>query len=1056
MQAQPNNIRTKKFIFTICVAMLLVIAVKAQNTTLEFQPGKLAVLRGGNGVFTFTDRRWPVYIDEFDPVVSNSVPLLTVPIPTNGANCMFFNLHGGSEGEFVSRSYDRQYLVVTGYHTNGINLGPLTSTPSSAGDVDRGFETFDAFTNTVFEYDSQDWFGMQPGVTQNNPRGIATDGTNSYWGDGTVAGTSTGFEESGTLFYNQNVSGTPEQVQNQVQSGYELRIVNGVLYSVIKQESGGGLVNGIVDFEDINNDLVPLPWAPGQEQITVFTNLVLNFGSVNGTQVASVLAFDMNPAGTIVYAADEALGIVKYTYSDGAWSQPYVFSPTNLGTLWTKGNQGCFGIAVDFSQTNPIIYATTCEEGDGANICSNRLISIVDTNNPGTNMVANTLAVAPGPLYGFRGLDFTPDLRPEIHSQPQPIDTTTNAFASFSVGVQSVYTANYQWQEVGTSVTNIANSANISGATSATLAFAHASLTNQGNYQLVVTNAYGAVTSSIVNMTVTATVAPPLYTNALLKLTNYIGDTVTIAATPIYGTPPFNYQWFNGTIALSDGPDGNGSGYIGSQSSSTLVITNAQLTDSGNYYLGVTNSASGTNIEIASLVVEVRPPTIPAGGQPISFATLVGQTGQLSVSSDVGTPPLTYSWYQGNTAPVTLLSTMNEFTVSSNVLTIGPAVLADTTNYFCVVANSAGSVTSQVASVTVIVTPAASYVGYSNQVYTQNFDSLPNPGTTTVNTVGGGGPTTIGGITYDISNPFDFAFPIFFTNQPLDGLGLSNTMSGWYGECDADTDAGQLGATAGDQTTGGILSFGPTNNLVVAGNRALGLIATSTSGETHFGLKLINRSSGNLNYFNLSFVGELWKQGTRPKEMVFGYTINSAGTNSQFLAGGVIANATNNLYNGLDFGSNVWAPTSVMGVDGTQPQNQTNMSVTNLALNGIWAPGQALWLVWSIDDAGGSGQGFGIDNLSFSASVNPVYAPGALGSVNYIPNGANKGLNFSFNGPAGSATSYTVWSTTNLLTPLNQWKNLGNPTSESPAGTYNVIDPSATANPDTFYRVTSP
>jgi hypothetical protein len=1045
----------KKTIFASCVATLIAVASWAQNTTLEFQPGKLAVLRGGDGNFTFAARRWPIFIDEFDPVVSNSVPLFTMPIPTNGPNCMFFNLHGGSEGEFLTRSYDRQYLVFTGYHTNGVGLGPITSTPSSAGDVDRGFETFDAFTNTIFEYDSQDWFGLQPGITQNNPRGIAADGTNSYWGDGTVAGNqSGGFSESGTLFYNGSVSPTPEQVQNQLESGYGMRIVNGVLYMCAKKETGGGLANGIYDFVDINNDLVPLPWAPGQEQVTVFTNLVLNFGSVNGSAVGNVLQFDMSPDGTIVYAADTSMGIVKYVYTNGAWTQPYLFSSTNLATL---KQAGCFGIAVDFSQTNPIIYATTAEQGDGANVCSNRLISIVDTNNPGTNMVANTLAVAPGPLYGFRGLDFTPDLRPSIVTQPQPIQATTNEPANFTVQAQSVYAVGYQWQEVGTSVTNITNSANISGATGATLAFAHSSLTNQGNYQVVITNAYGAVTSSIVNMTVTTTVAPPYYTNALLKLTNFIGSTVTIAATSIHGTPPFTYQWLDGTSDLSDGPNGSGSGYVGSQTSPTLVITNAQLTDTGAYYLAVTNSAGGTNVEVASVVIQVRPPSIPSGGQPLSTATLVGQSVQLSVSTEIGTPPLTNTWYQGNTTPVIKLSTMNEFTVSSNVLTIGPAVLTDTTNYFCVVANAAGSTTSQVATVTVIVAPAASYLAYSNQLYTQNFDSLPNPGNTTVNTVGGGGPTTIGGITYDISNPFDFAFPVFFSNQPLDGLGLSNTMAGWYGECDADTTSAQLGATEGDQTTGGILSFGLTNTPALTQNRALGLIATSTSGATHFGLKVINETLGNLNYFNLSFVGEYWKTGTRPKEMVFGYTVDAAGTNSQFLAGGVIANATNNLYTALDFGSNVWGVAAGVGpTNGTVSAAQTNMAVANLALNQIWAPGQALWLVWSINDAGGSGEGFGIDNLSFSASVHPIYAPGALGATTYITNGVNEGLNFSFNGPAGSATSYTVWSTTNLLTPLSQWKNLGNPTSESPAGTYNVVDQSATTNSMEFYRVTSP
>jgi hypothetical protein len=194
------TIKMKKLIFATCIAMLLAATVRAQNTTLEFQPGKLAVLTGGNGVFTFADRRWPVYINEFDPVVSNSVPLLSVPIPTNGPDCMFFNLHGGSEGVFISRAYNRQYLVVAGYHTNQGGMGPLTSTPSSAGDVDRGFETWDAFTNIVFEYDNQNWFGLGANITQDNPRGIATDGTNSYWGDGTVATTGSGsLVESGTL-----------------------------------------------------------------------------------------------------------------------------------------------------------------------------------------------------------------------------------------------------------------------------------------------------------------------------------------------------------------------------------------------------------------------------------------------------------------------------------------------------------------------------------------------------------------------------------------------------------------------------------------------------------------------------------------------------------------------------------------------------------------------------------------------------------------------------------------------------------------------------------------
>ena len=41
--------------------------------------------------------------------------------------------------------------------------------------------------------------------------------------------------------------------------------------------------------------------------------------------------------------------------------------------------------------------------------------------------------------------------------------------------------------------------------------------------------------------------------------------------------------------------------------------------------------------------------------------------------------------------------------------------------------------TSSLATVTVLVPPPLSSVAYSNQVYTQNFDSLPDPGGASVN-----------------------------------------------------------------------------------------------------------------------------------------------------------------------------------------------------------------------------------------------------------------------------------------------------------------------------------
>lgn len=1036
----------KKIIIATGLALLVTLGISAQ--TVLFTPGKLVVYRAGNGDgvnFNIANvRQHPVFIDEYDPVTNNQIgPILSVALPTNGPAAMWINAHAGSEGQGFTRSADRQYIALTGYHGDILSI---SGTPSGV-DYPRGFGIIDAFTNFNVTYASSEWFGLQPGITQNNPRGIATDGTNNFWGCGTVAGTqSGGFTESGTLYWNGAVSPDPELVQSIVNSGYSMKIINGVLYMVAKAEAGGALNNGIYNFADFAGNggaPVPLPWIPGGVQHIVTTNLFLNFGST----YTKILTFDMNPAGTIVYAADNTFGIIKFINNGGTWSSPYIFGTNNLGTAkQPKAGAGCFGIAVDFSGANPIIYATTMEEGDGANTCSNRLIRIVDTGDPGTNLVAQTLAVANGIYEIFRGLDFAPDLRPAIASQPVSVDTTTNVSAAFSVGVSSVYPVGYQWQENGTNVTN---NSNITGSTTAILAFLHCSLTNQGNYTVIITNQYGSVTSVVATLTVTAVAVLPSITNAVAHLTNFIGDTVMLSVNP-KGTPPFSYQWYFGTTQLSD----DGVKYSGS-TGPALSVTNVQLSDAGNYYVTVRNAAGGISNLVAVLTVQFLPPTIPGGGQPGSLIMLQGQTNSLAVSLVSGTAPLTYQWYQGNTKPSTPLTDLNEFSGSAtNTLTInGATVASDATNYFCVITNTGGSTTSQLASVTVIIPPAPSYVAYSNQVYTQNFDSLPNPGVTPVNTVSGGGPVTINGIAYSVANPFDFAFPLYtnITAGASGGLALSNTMAGWYGECDVSQPGGQLGASDGSQTTGGIISFGNTN-AATSSNRALGLIATSSSLGTHFGLKLINQTTSNLNYLSLQFVGENWKLGTKPKTMVFGYSIDLAGNNST-LSLDEITSAQGNTLSNLSFSFPV--ASKVGPTNGLLAVNQTNLNAAYLLLATPWTPGSALWLVWSINDPTGSGQGYGIDNLSFYATSTNLPAAITMPKLAGVTFTGGVGSQFSFSDVPGASADFTVWGTTNLGLPFSQWQNLGHPT-EVLFGNYRFNDAQATNKPQQFYRVTSP
>ncbi len=327
-------------------------------------------------------------------------------------------------------------------------------------------------------------------------------------------------------------------------------------------------------------------------------------------------------------------------------------------------------------------------------------------------------------------------------------------------------------------------------------------------------------------------------------------------------------------------------------------------------------------------------------------------------------------------------------------------------------------------------TPPPSFVPYltAGLVYTQNFDSLPNPGATSVNSAN---PVTINGVTYSLSNPFDFAFPAS-TSGNTGGLGLAN-LAGWYGLANPAASVGtRFGATDGDQTTGGQISFGLPNS----SNRALGLLATSTTGYTVFGVRLINGTAQTLSFINVQFTGEVWRQSNLPKTLGCYYWIDPTGTAT------FSTNAT-----ALVPALNVSIPTlgtavGGVAVDGTIPANQVNLGVTNQAI-ADWPAGAALWLVWQMSDPAGKAQGLAIDNLSFSASAYPTgFVAPALSAPTAM------GTNFVITCPSLGGLLYQI-EANDSLNPTN-WIPLGVAvagTGNPLAFTFNVT------NSQRFFRV---
>jgi hypothetical protein len=764
-----------RFCLPIVLAFLTPLKGHAQSLT----PGNLVVSRIGNGTEVLTNSGNTIFVDQYTP--SGSLVNSTT-IPDSGAGALLISGVSSSEGG-LTRSMDRSLLVLAGYNTNRNSVtGSLAS--QSANAVPRAVATLDAFATYHLQQASPTLY------SSNNIRGATSDGTNHFWTAGSPGG---------TFFLSPPQA--PVDLQTNTANTRQVRIINGALY--FSTQAGTG---GIYRFS-----------GGGLPESAANPVLVISTG---GTSQPA--GFALNPSLTTAYIADQrpnAGGVQKWTNSGTAWSLAYTFST----------GAGAFDVAVDFSGSAPVIYATTAEAS------ANRIISITDA---GPLSIIKVLANS-GANRAFKGLDFAPDLRPTILQQPQSQTVSNGSSVNFSVVVQSSYPVAYQWLKDGTV---------LPGAASSSLSLQTVSSSDQGTYTVTVTNPYGSVTSSGAVLTVNQLLFPPNITSQPNSQSVDLGGSLSLSVSAT-GTPPLSYQWqFNGAN-------------IPAQTNASIALNNVSPADQGIYTVRISNPGGSTN--------------------------------------------------------------------------------------------------SQPATVTVL-SPAMSFMPYSsaNSIYSQNFDSLPNPGLASVNA---GNPVKIGATTYGLANPFDFAFPILpssvdpSTGVGLGGLGLSNSMPGWYA---LGLSSPKFGASAGDQSTGGAISFGVTNSPGGAANRALGLLATSSTGSTAFGLKFVNQTTNILNQISLGFTGELWRQAAVQKIISVSYWIDPTATN------GFGTNVTGLLTN-LTFAPDP-AATNPVPVDGTAVANQMNIVLNSQSILD-WVPGAALWLTWQISDPAGKGQGLAIDNLTFSA-----------------------------------------------------------------------------------------
>jgi hypothetical protein len=357
-------------------AILLILPLCGVAQPARFLPGHIAVLRAGDGVFDLRLRQSPVFLDQYDPANAGSGPSFTVAIPTNGPNSFFLNGHAGSEGD-LTRSVDRKLLAFAGY--GGVALLQQTGTASRLN-IRRGCTTVDG-VGTIHTC----LYAPDPEEVKINPRSVVTDGTNNFWGAGNA---------NGTFFFNPTGGEEPTRFAAMPNSR-AVRIFNGSLFATLNATDAGA---------------APKPLDPG---VFVFSgtglprqsDVAIELFLPTESRFKKVVAFEMNPAGTIAYTTDIDAGVQKYQRIKGKWSFAYnIAIPQNIPRADNTAT-GCFGLAVDFAKSSPVIYATTTE-GYGGSVNSNRIVRIVDT---GSAAAVTTFVQAANTNIVFRGIALTPE-----------------------------------------------------------------------------------------------------------------------------------------------------------------------------------------------------------------------------------------------------------------------------------------------------------------------------------------------------------------------------------------------------------------------------------------------------------------------------------------------------------------------------------------------------------------------------------------------------------------------------------------------------------------------
>ena len=302
----------------------------------------------------------------------------------------------------------------------------------------------------------------------------------------------------------------------------------------------------------------------------------------------------------------------------------------------------------------------------------------VTVNSTNTNLRADvqTMTITDdGPVWAPASTKAP--VAPTITTAPANQTVTAGQTATFTVVAAGTAPLNYQWQK---------NGANIAGATATSYTTPVTTTADGGStFAVVVSNTAGTVTSTAATLTVNPAPVVPTITTQPANQTVTAGQTATFTVVAA-GTAPLSYQWQK-----------KGANIAGATATSytTPVTTTA---DSGSTFAVVVSNTAGTVTSTAAILTVSPAPVVPTiTAQPANQTVTAGQTATFTVVA-AGTAPLNYQWQKkgvniaGATAP--------SYTTPVTTTADGGSAFA------VVVSNTAGTVTSAAATLTVNPAPA--------------------------------------------------------------------------------------------------------------------------------------------------------------------------------------------------------------------------------------------------------------------------------------------------------------------------------------------------------------